>query len=177
MVFSFSSLFHLILLLSLLDLASSSSSSSLSDGIFESQEAPGRALLQAKQSCTVDFENQNYTVLTNQCKGPLYEANLCCAAFKQFACPFVAQINDLTTDCASTVFSYINLYGKYPPGLFANECKEGKEGLDCSAVPPAAASGKSSANNSNAQKLMAPTTWLVAGTFAFVYLLIQLLLL
>ncbi|KAH0436143.1 hypothetical protein IEQ34_026463 [Dendrobium chrysotoxum] len=43
------------------------------------------------------------------------------------------QLNDLTNDCATTMFSYINLYGKYPPGLFAYECREGKEGLDCSA--------------------------------------------
>ncbi|XP_030546328.1 GPI-anchored protein LLG1-like [Rhodamnia argentea] len=115
------------------------SSSFIHDGIFESREAGGRSLLQAKKSCSVDFENQNYTILTSQCKGPQYTAKLCCGAFKEFACPFVDQINDLTTDCASTMFSYINLYGKYPPGLFANECKEGKEGLDCSTVAPATA--------------------------------------
>ncbi|KAK4796095.1 hypothetical protein SAY86_028421 [Trapa natans] len=126
------------------------------------------------EGCTVDFENQNYTILTSQCKGPQYQTKLCCAAFKQFACPFVDEANDLTTDCASTMFSYINLYGKYPPGLFANECKEGKESLDCRAVPPAGASGTSSAHSSNAQKLMAQATWLVAGTF--VLLLVQLLL-
>ncbi|KAG1364275.1 putative GPI-anchored protein LLG1 [Cocos nucifera] len=34
------------------------------------------------------------------------------------------------------MFSYINLYGRYPPGLFASECKEGKEGLICPAEPP-----------------------------------------
>jgi hypothetical protein len=33
------------------------------------------------------------------------------------------------------MFSYINLYGKYPPGLFAHECREGKLGLSCDGVP------------------------------------------
>jgi hypothetical protein len=32
------------------------------------------------------------------------------------------------------MFSYINLYGKYPPGLFSSECKEGKQGLSCADV-------------------------------------------
>ncbi|KAG8472753.1 hypothetical protein CXB51_034662 [Gossypium anomalum] len=52
-------------------------------------------------------------------------------AFKKFACPYAKQINDLRTDCASTMFSYINLYGKYPLGLFTAECREGKQGLKC----------------------------------------------
>lgn len=127
------------------------SSSFIHDGIFESREAGGRSLLQAKKSCSVDFENQNYTILTSHCKGPQYTPKLCCGAFKEFACPFVDQINDLTTDCASTMFSYINLYGKYPPGLFANECKEGKDGLDCSLVPQAAPAVKESVNASGGE--------------------------
>jgi hypothetical protein len=32
------------------------------------------------------------------------------------------------------MFTYIDSYGKYPLGLFASECREGKEGLDCSLV-------------------------------------------
>ncbi|WOK92013.1 GPI-anchored protein LORELEI-like [Canna indica] len=74
----------------------------------------------------------NYTIITSRCKGPQYAANLCCTAFKEFACPYADQLNDATNDCATTMFSYINLYGKYPPGLFASECREGKEGLACS---------------------------------------------
>ena len=55
------------------------------------------------------------------------------------------------------MFSYINIYGKYPPGLFANQCKEGKEGLDCSQVkasnnsssaPKSSSSGQVAASNS-----------------------------
>ncbi|GAY37709.1 hypothetical protein CUMW_031130 [Citrus unshiu] len=34
------------------------------------------------------------------------------------------------------MFSYINLYGKYPPGLFASECLKGKRGLECPASAP-----------------------------------------
>jgi len=37
---------------------------------------------------------------------------------------------------ASTMSSYINLYEKYPPGLFVSECHEGKLGLECPALPP-----------------------------------------
>ncbi|OWM91034.1 hypothetical protein CDL15_Pgr023367 [Punica granatum] len=156
MAFSSSPMFNLILLCSFLGLAAASSSVFLS-------------------GCAVDFENQNYTIITSQCKGPQYPAQHCCSSFKQFACPFSEQINDLTTDCASTMFSYINLYGKYPPGLFANECKEGKDGLDCSSVPPAAtASQKDSISESSGQKLMTTATSVSAG--AFVVLLFQLLL-
>ncbi|KAK4741714.1 hypothetical protein SAY87_025302 [Trapa incisa] len=172
MAFNSSSFFNCIILFGFLGIAAAASVS-LSDSIFESKGATGRALLQAKKSCTVDFENQNYTILTSQCRGPQYKASLCCGALKQFACPFSDEINDLTNDCASTMFSYINLYGKYPPGLFANECKEGKNGLDCRADPPVATSTKNSVNQSNAQKLITQATWVTAGIF--VLLLFQLL--
>ncbi|KAF8409819.1 hypothetical protein HHK36_005898 [Tetracentron sinense] len=71
--------------------------------------------------CSVNFEFLNYTIITSQCKGPQYLPKLCCTAFKEFACPYADQLNDLTNDCASTMFSYINLFGKYPPGLFAKK--------------------------------------------------------
>ncbi|KAK4792703.1 hypothetical protein SAY86_023138 [Trapa natans] len=172
MAFNSSSFLNCIILFCFLGIAAAASVS-LSDDNFESRGASGRALLQAKRSCTVDFENKNYTVLTSQCKGPQYKTSLCCGALKQFACPFVDEINDLTTDCASTMFSYINLYGKYPPGLFANGCKEGKNGLDCRVVPPAATSGKNSVNQSDAQKLITQATWVTA--VIFVLMLFQLL--
>ncbi|KAL5207679.1 hypothetical protein ABZP36_032114 [Zizania latifolia] len=85
--------------------------------------------------CPVDFEFQNYTIITSKCKGPQFPPKLCCDAFKEFACPFTDYINDLSNDCASTMFSYINLYGKYPPGLFANQCRDGKKGLSCEGFP------------------------------------------
>ncbi|KAF9624654.1 hypothetical protein IFM89_012700 [Coptis chinensis] len=84
-----------------------------------------------EKGCPQNFEFQNYTIITSQCKGPRYPPKLCCDAFKRFACPYAAYINDLASECASVMFSYINLYGKYPPGLFASECREGKAGLDC----------------------------------------------
>lgn len=92
----------------------------------------------APAGCSVNFEFLNYTIITSKCKGPSYPPKDCCGAFKEFACPYVDVLNDLTNDCASTMFSYINLYGKYPPGLFAHECREGKEGLACPALPPSA---------------------------------------
>ncbi|XWS57469.1 hypothetical protein CRYUN_Cryun09bG0176500 [Craigia yunnanensis] len=115
---------------------SASLSTSISDGVLSSLGSTSRNLLQMKKACPIAFEFLNYTIITSQCKAPQYPADRCCAAFKKFACPFAKQINDQTTDCASTMFSYINLYGKYPPGLFASKCQEGKGGLKCPASPP-----------------------------------------
>ncbi|CAK8533220.1 unnamed protein product [Lathyrus sativus] len=125
----FSSILYFFLLATLV-----TSSPFLSYDIFDSGASTSRSLLQAKNACTLDFESKNFTILTSQCKGPQYPAKICCDALKQFACPFADNINDLSTDCAEVMFSYINLYGKYPPGLFANECKEGNLGLECSDV-------------------------------------------
>lgn len=116
-------------------------SSFIPDYIFESHGSTARTLLQAKKNCPVNFENQNYTIITSQCKGPQYPPKLCCTAFTEFACPFLDDLKDLSNDCATTMFSYINLYGKYPPGLFANECHGDKEGLICPAPPPNANKG------------------------------------
>ncbi|XP_042041097.1 GPI-anchored protein LLG1-like [Salvia splendens] len=125
------SLLHLILFFLLVGIASSSH---LSNGIFEPHGSIGRSLLQQKTTCPVDFENMNYTVITSQCKGPNYSADRCCPPLKQLLCPVKDQFNDLKSDCADVFFSYVNLYGKYPPGLFASLCKEGKEGLNCEGV-------------------------------------------
>lgn len=110
--------------------------------------------------CPVNFEFLNYTIITSQCKGPHYPADRCCAAFKDFACPYTEMLNDLTNDCASTMFSYINLYGRYPPGLFASECREGKPGLECPAVPP---SVSEDVNGSNAVAYPSPLSLLTAA--------------
>ncbi|GLT56690.1 hypothetical protein SLA2020_297160 [Shorea laevis] len=138
----FSHLFFLFLLAGF-----ASSSTHISNDVFESHEITGRHLLQVQKACTVDFEHQNYTIITSKCKGPQYHANLCCEALKEFACPSSEDINDLSTNCAATMFSYINLYGKYPPGLFASLCREGQNGLECkdeNADPADAAATKSS---------------------------------
>lgn len=118
------------------ELASAANGPFLSDSVFQSSAgSTGRSLLQAKNSCPVNFEFQNYTIITSKCKGPKFPASQCCAALKEFACPFNNYLNDESNECASTMFSYINLYGKYPPGLFSSECKEGKMGLSCADVP------------------------------------------
>lgn len=109
----------------------SATPTSLSVEIMEPRLTTGRSLLQAQKGCPVNFENLNYTIITSKCKGPKYPAKLCCDAFKGFACPYADQLNDQTNNCATTMFSYINLYGKYPPGLFANECRDSKRGLEC----------------------------------------------
>lgn len=82
--------------------------------------------------CRVNFRQQNYTKLTSKCKAPKYYGRLCCPAFKDFACPFSDDLNDVNNnDCAYIMFSFINLHGKYPPGLFFDKCVEGKFGLRC----------------------------------------------
>ncbi|KAJ1702463.1 hypothetical protein LUZ63_002242 [Rhynchospora breviuscula] len=121
------------------------SSSFISDEVLNSHRSTGRSLLQAKKSCPVNFEFQNYTIITSQCKGPSYPAKECCAALVEFACPFADELNDSTNECASTMFSYININGKYPPGLFASECKADKNGLPCPATNSTSQSDKTSA--------------------------------
>ncbi|XP_026405674.1 GPI-anchored protein LLG1-like [Papaver somniferum] len=126
---------HCLLVLFIFVFTGLATSSFISDDIFKLHGSNGRTLLQAKSGCAVNFEFQNYTIITSQCKGPQYPPKLCCGAFKEFACPFAEDINDLTNDCATTMFSYINLYGKYPPGLFSSECREDKQGLACPDSP------------------------------------------
>ncbi|XP_015881429.2 GPI-anchored protein LLG1 [Ziziphus jujuba] len=150
-------------------LVSMASSTTLSYDIFDSHgsSTSSRSLLQAKKSCGVNFEAQNYTIITSQCKGPQYPPKNCCQALKEFACPFADEINDEQSDCASTMFSYINLYGKYPPGLFASQCREGKEGLDCTE----ALSPKASPNSNRGQLTSIPSTLLIftAALFASLF--------
>ncbi|CAH8320547.1 unnamed protein product [Eruca vesicaria subsp. sativa] len=117
--------------------------------------------------CTVNFEFMNYTVITSQCKGPRFPAKECCSSFKDFACPYAEEIDDLTTNCASTMFNYINIYGKYPPGLFANQCREGKEGLECPAMPP-----NSEADLNAASATASSHVWIPVSVMVSVYLLV-----
>ncbi|XP_050368700.1 GPI-anchored protein LLG1 [Argentina anserina] len=166
--FCFATVFFFILLG--LPASSSSSPTFISDGIFESQASIGRNLLQAKKGCPVNFEFLNYTIITSQCKGPRYPAKPCCASFKELACPYTDVLNDLTNECASIMFSYINLYGNYPPGLFANECREGKLGLECPALPPSTL-----ADDVNAVHTTSSPSPLLMLTAAFVLLLFRLL--
>ncbi|XP_062222169.1 GPI-anchored protein LLG1-like [Phragmites australis] len=128
----------LLLLLSAAALAGLASASApfISDGALQaSAGSTGRRLLQALKPCPVNFELQNYTGLVSRCKGPKYPAKECCDAFKEFACPYSEYINDVSNSCATTMFSYINIYGKYPPGLFSSECHGDKNGLSCEGVP------------------------------------------
>ncbi|KAK1295735.1 hypothetical protein QJS10_CPB15g01252 [Acorus calamus] len=111
--------------------------SSASNGVFMelSDRSTDRRLLQTTTSCPINFEDQNYTIITSQCKGPDYNTTSCCNAYKQFSCPFTAQLNDLSNGCSNTMFTYIDLKG-YPPGLFASLCHDGVDGLSCPALPP-----------------------------------------
>ncbi|KAK6919562.1 hypothetical protein RJ641_015466 [Dillenia turbinata] len=123
--------------------------------------------------CPDNFEFLNYTIITSQCKGPKYPPNLCCAAFKELACPYAEDLNDVSNDCASTLFSYINLYGKYPPGLFSSECHEGKEGLACPAEGPASQQTKSTVTKSGGE-ILGTQSSVVMITVGLLVLLVQL---
>ncbi|KAI3987837.1 hypothetical protein MKX01_020951 [Papaver californicum] len=160
--------FSVILFFALAELATSNFISG--DVLDASQGSTGRTLLQAKKGCSVDFENMNYTIITSQCKGPQYPAKQCCAALLEFMCPFADQINDLNSDCATTAFSYINLYGKYPPGLFANECHGGKDGLDC---PDSSPPGKSSSSISLPCRKTNTAASFVTAAFSLILVLCQ----
>ncbi|KAF7033356.1 hypothetical protein CFC21_044463 [Triticum aestivum] len=131
-------LFHAAVLAGLAS-ASASPSVSVSDSVFQastgSTSTGRRSLLQTKRDCPMSFETQNYTILTNKCKGPQYPPNECCEAFKEFACPFAAYINNQSTNCADTMLTYINVHGSYPAALFADECLKGKEGVSCEGIP------------------------------------------
>ncbi|KAL8239169.1 hypothetical protein R6Q59_015736 [Mikania micrantha] len=105
------------------------------DASYRSQSSIGRNLLQAKKHCPVNFESMNYTIITSRCKGPNYLANLCCPAFKEFACPYYRELDDLSNDCSLIMFSYINRYGDYPPGVFSSLCHDDRAGLACDPVP------------------------------------------
>ncbi|XP_016901694.1 GPI-anchored protein LLG1-like [Cucumis melo] len=147
----------------------------LSYEALKSGQFTGRSLLQAKKNCPVDMEGQNYTILTSKCKGPKYPATLCCEALLEFCCGFVDELNDMTNNCAETMFSYINLYGQYPPGLFANQCKEGKQGLSCDkALQAQAEKAEIKAASSASSTLLTPPRLLslaLASTF-ILYLLL-----
>lgn len=111
----------------------------------------------------------NYTSITNRCQGPRYPADQCCGAFKDFACPYAAELNNLTNDCASIMFSYINLYGKYPPGLFANECQEVKEGMECSHSVPQSQNDSSSCPGQMSQCLVCVVFLTCASVVGFLF--------
>ncbi|KAF7141949.1 hypothetical protein RHSIM_Rhsim06G0234800 [Rhododendron simsii] len=142
---------------------------SFTHDVFGDGASIGRSLLQAKTPCPSNFEYLNYTIITSQCKGPLYPANVCCAAFLELACPYAAEIDDLTNDCATILFSYINLNGNYPPGLFSSECKDAnsKVGVMCPATAPT-----QTANDSGTKIIYTPSP-LVALTTGFLLLLLR----
>ncbi|KAI4976801.1 hypothetical protein ZWY2020_050408 [Hordeum vulgare] len=86
---------------------------------------PGRAgrrsLLQTKDSCPLNFEYQDYTIITSKCKAPKYPLTECHDAFKEVACPFATYLNNRSTDCGDIMLAYIKLHGSYPAGLL-EEC-------------------------------------------------------
>ncbi|XP_059288493.1 GPI-anchored protein LLG1-like [Lycium ferocissimum] len=92
----------------------------------------GRGLLEnflVKNDCPIDFEREDFSPLTGQCKGPNYNPLTCCNAFKQVACRYAKELNELENGCATGMFSIINKL--YPLELFDKMCKEDKEGLAC----------------------------------------------
>ncbi|XP_042753325.1 GPI-anchored protein LLG1 [Lactuca sativa] len=139
----------------------------IKDNTHQYYKVTGRNLLQQKQSCPVNFENENYTIITSQCKGPVYQREPCCNSFLQIACPHWEQINDEKTNCASTLFSYINVYGKYPPGLFASMCKGDKKGLSCEKIDTST-SKKGDKSQAATMCIKSPWVMIMGGVMVFV---------
>ncbi|XLU57366.1 hypothetical protein S245_052014, partial [Arachis hypogaea] len=50
------------------------------------------------ESCSVNFEFANYTIITSKCKRPNYPPKECYGAFKEFAYPYADVLNDLQND-------------------------------------------------------------------------------
>ncbi|XP_057540436.1 GPI-anchored protein LLG1-like [Amaranthus tricolor] len=132
-----------------------------------------RHLLQAVKDCQLDVQSWNYTIVTSKCKGPKYPAKPCCEAFKDLACPNAKDLNDLSNNCATTMFSYINLYGKYPPGLFANICRDSRRGLECTAAQKSNQVNRATSTTSAAATTI-PTT--IPLMFAFLTVLCSMFL-
>ncbi|KAL7217659.1 hypothetical protein ACSBR2_010992 [Camellia fascicularis] len=161
--------FFFFLLISLS--VSVSVSSFISDDIFGARPLMGRNLLQAKTVCPVHFEILNYTIITSQCKGPQYTSNTCCPAFKEFACPYADALNDLSNNCVTVMFSYIELYGKYPVGLFGTLCRDDKQGLACPATAPTPTPTQLTNSSSGSQIIRNPSLLLVLTTVLLVVVL------
>ena len=123
--------------------------------------------------CQLDVQSWNYTIVTSKCKGPKYPAKPCCEAFKDLACPNAKDLNDLSNNCATTMFSYINLYGKYPPGLFANICRDSRRGLECTAAQKSNQVNRATSTTSAAATTI-PTT--IPLMFAFLTVLCSMFL-
>ncbi|KAI3703115.1 hypothetical protein L6452_28871 [Arctium lappa] len=161
---------HCLLLL-LASSCSFSSPISFSDNVFTSQPSIGRNLLQADKPCPLSLETMNYTIITSRCKGPKYPANICCQAFKDFACPYANELNDLSNECATVMFSYINRYGNYPPGIFSSLCHGDNVGLACDAVPPGAGQGGVTDDSNNSLITSNPFSLIILTTGFLILLL------
>ncbi|XP_059666598.1 GPI-anchored protein LLG1-like [Cornus florida] len=164
---SSSSSSSVLVILFLFLFSAATASTYISDDIFGSGASTGRNLLQAKKACPVSFEFLNYTIITSQCEAPEYLPKLCCPAFKELACPYVDQLNDLTTYCSENLFSYINLHGNYTPGLFSTLCREGQEGIQCPASPP------TQSPNAGGSPIICDPTWLLMLITAFLMPLLR----
>ena len=94
--------------------------------------------------CPIDFASMNYTSITSVCNGTDPNTTLCCTSFVDFACPYADYLNNDATNCATNLFSYLNMAGNYPAALFSSLCQGNAEGLPCPVAPapaPALPSG------------------------------------
>ncbi|CAM6095507.1 unnamed protein product [Calypogeia fissa] len=91
--------------------------------------AGSRGLLQSGTvgDCPYDFSTMDYSTVTSVCKGPSYDASVCCAPFTKLACNYKPQINDFNSLCPIYFMSYLNVAGSYPDGVFVGDgrCNSG----------------------------------------------------
>ncbi|KAI3675728.1 hypothetical protein L1987_85320 [Smallanthus sonchifolius] len=84
-------------------------------------------------------------------------------------CPILL-VNDLSNECSSTMFSYINLYGNYPPGLFANLCRDDKIGLICPALAPGTQRNNVADNSNNSPNIHGLSIWTLTVGFLILFM-------
>lgn len=118
--------------------------------------------------CPINFEIQNYTIITSQCK-PKYKSEDCCPAFEQFACPFREDLNDLRNDCATTMFNYIYL-NKIPRGLLNSLCGQVNDGVTCPASPPLQSETAAAADASTTARPAASLVFALLTVITFLFI-------
>ncbi|QHO12112.1 uncharacterized protein DS421_15g504050 [Arachis hypogaea] len=85
------------------------------------------------ESCSVNFEFANYTIITSKCKRPNYPPKECYGAFKEFAYPYADVLNDLQNDIYLRIQERIGLI----PGVDEHELQDkvDKHSNDVAQVP------------------------------------------
>ncbi|KAL2630585.1 hypothetical protein R1flu_015271 [Riccia fluitans] len=91
----------------------------------------GRQLLQTLTPCPIQYAFFNFSPVLDACPNSTnisvvgtFNAKTCCQSLCKVLGSNGSFINDLTTDCSSQFFTYLNLAGNYSQGFFASICTD-----------------------------------------------------